>query len=88
MFLLTKYQLFVFQLAAAIGVGTIQTAAVNNRVDETNRRVGTSENDIKKSKADITTQGARISSLETTTTSLSSTSSTSSTSIINVCTVV
>ena len=55
MFLLTKYQLFVFQLVAAIGVGTIQTTAVNNRVDETNRRVGTNENDIKKSKTDITT---------------------------------
>jgi len=45
----------IASFAGAIGVGTIQTTAVNNRVDETNRRVSTNENDIKKSKADITT---------------------------------
>ena len=45
----------MFQAAASIGVGTVQTTAVNNRVDETNRRVGTNENDIKKSKAEIKT---------------------------------
>jgi len=45
----------IASLAASIGVGTVQTTAVNNRVDETNRRVGTNENDIKKSKADIKT---------------------------------
>ena len=50
-----KPLLFVFQLAASIGVGKIQTTGVNNRVDETNRRVGTSENDIIMSKADIKT---------------------------------
>ena len=48
MFLLTKYKLFVFQLAAAIGIGTAQTTAANNRIDETNRRVGTAESDITK----------------------------------------
>jgi len=45
----------IASFAGAIGVGTVQTTAVNNRVDETNRRVGTNENDIKKSKADIKT---------------------------------
>ena len=74
MFLLTKCQLFVFQLAVDIGVGTIQATAVNNRVDETNRRVGTTESDITKLKSTDTAEAAKVAALEakvgTTTTGL------------------
>ena len=64
MFLLTKYKLFVFQLAAAIGIGTAQTTAANNRIDETNRRVGTTESDITKLKSTDTAEAAKVAALE------------------------
>ena len=54
---------FEFQLAAAIGVGTLQAAAANNRIDETSRRVGTAESDITKLKSTGTAEAVKVTGL-------------------------
>lgn len=52
-------------MATAIGVSTAQATAANNRIDDTNRRVGTTESDITKLKKTDTTEAAKVTALET-----------------------
>jgi len=55
----------IASLATAIGVSTMQSTAANNRIDDTNRRVGTTESDITKLKKTDTAEAAKVTALET-----------------------
>jgi len=55
----------IVSLATAIGVSTAQATAANNRIDDTNRRVGTTESDITKLKKTDTAEAAKVTALET-----------------------
>jgi len=54
----------IASLATAIGVSTAQATAANNRIDDTNRRVGTTESDITKLKKTDTAEAAKVTALE------------------------
>ena len=51
-------------MAASIGFGTLQVAAANRRIDETIRRVGTTETDINSIKTKATEETAGVTALQ------------------------
>ena len=63
MFFAHSFAYFEFQLAASIGFGTLQVTAANRRIDETNRRVGTTETDINSIKTN-TAESAGVTALQ------------------------